>query len=207
MAYLIRQTNEQGDYQIIDSDFQPLYEELENYQWQPLSDEQWQAILGYEKVTYIDGVIKGIEPAPSEYHELINGEWVLSQEKVQAGFKRNQQALIIKLKDKADELGNQLLHEYPQIEQTSFSIQKEEAIAWQKDNSTPTPVLTGIATARNLELSELVARVMKKTTAFETVTGMIAGQRQAIMDKLEQATEQTQLDEISKDIEQWQLSI
>ncbi len=146
---------------------------------------------------------------PSNSHVWNEGkeQWEISEEKEKQQFKTNQQALIITLKNKADELGNQLLHEYPQIEQTSFSIQKEEAIAWQKDNSTPTPVLTGIATARNLELSELVARVIRKTTGFERVTGMIAGQRQAIMDKLEKATEQAQLDEIKKEIEQWQLSI
>ncbi|MDP8080413.1 hypothetical protein, partial [Phocoenobacter skyensis] len=64
MVYLIRQTNEKGDFQIIDSDFQHLYEELEDYQWQELSNEKYQEILSYETATYQNGVIKGIAPRP-----------------------------------------------------------------------------------------------------------------------------------------------
>ncbi|MDG6881059.1 Bacteriophage tail assembly protein [Phocoenobacter uteri] len=183
------------------------WEYIEDHRGKTFYDTQTQEKVEIKEVGKLPENLTALQPFENCKWDSENQQWVKDIEKEKQQFKANQQALIITLKNKADELGNQLLHEYPQIEQTSFAIQKEEAIAWQKDNSHPTPVLTGIATARNLELSELVARVIRKTTAFESVTGIIAGQRQAIMDKLEKATEQAQLDEIKQEIEQWQLSI
>lgn len=183
------------------------WEYIEDHRGKTFYNTETQEKVEIKEIGKLPENLTALEPFENCKWNSENQQWVKDVEKEKQQFKNSRQALIITLKNKADELGNQLLHEYPQIEQTSFSIQKEEAIAWQKDNSHPTPVLTGIATARNLELSELVARVIRKTTAFERVTGMIAGQRQAIMDKLEQATEQAQLDEIKQEIEQWKPSI
>ncbi|MDP8079413.1 hypothetical protein, partial [Phocoenobacter skyensis] len=184
-----------------------LYEELEDYQWQELSNEKYQEILSYETATYQNGVIKGIAPRPSQCHELINGKWVLSQEKVKESFKRNQQALIITLKNKADELNDNVLYEYPQVERETFKEQAEEAFAYKQDKSANTKRLTKIAKDRGLTLDEIVNRVIRKYNIYDDVRDGIIAKRQVLMDRIEVATTQNELNAINKEIEQWQLSI
>lgn len=183
------------------------WEYIEDHRGKTFYNTETQEKVEIKEIGKLPENLTALEPFENCKWDSKKQKWVKDAEKIKQQFKSNQQGLIIKLKHKADELGDLFLSEYPQIEQASFPTQKEEAKEYLKDKSYPTPVLSGIAKKRNLTLDELVERVIRKSKAFAEVTGIIAGQRQAIMDKLEKATNQEELDAISKEIDQWQLSI
>jgi hypothetical protein len=58
------------------------------------------------------------------------------------------------------------------------------------------PLLSRLAKARGVELSDLVSRVMKKHTAFSNISGSIIGQRQAYEDKIDACTSIEEVDNI-----------
>ncbi|MDP8162792.1 hypothetical protein QJU89_05740 [Pasteurella skyensis] len=155
----------------------------------------------------VNNKIVVIDKRPSEYHELVNNEWVISDEKAQQQFKEAQRLLILKLRNKADELNDNILYEYPQVEIRTFKEQLAEALAYKKNKNADTERLSKIASDRGLPLDEIVDRVIRKSTAYKKIVDSIIAKRQVLMDKLEKATEQAKLDEIKQEIEQWQLSI
>lgn len=149
-----------------------------------------------------------IEPQPSAAHELNLDTltWEISAEKQTALFAQQKEGLLNKLADKADQLKNGLLAGYPQTEIESFYRQEKEALAWQADNSTETPMLTQIAQNRGVPFEILVEKVIEKSAQFAVVIGIIIGQRQAFEDRLLALKTPEELTALEQEIEQWQLN-
>ena len=76
---------------------------------------------------------------------------------------------------------------YPERELTTFDKQESEARAYLADPTASTPLLSALATARGIELADLVGRVIAKADAFASASGYIIGQRQALEDRLDAA--------------------
>lgn len=76
---------------------------------------------------------------------------------------------------------------YPERELTTFDKQETEARAYLADTTAFTPLLSALATARGIELADLVQRVIAKADAFAAASGAIIGQRQALEDRLDAA--------------------
>lgn len=146
-----------------------------------------------------------IEPQPSAAHELNIDTltWEISAEKQTALFAQQKEGLLNKLADKADKLKSGLLVGYPQTEIESFYRQEKEALAWQADHSTPTPMLEQIARVRGVPFEVLVGKVIEKASQFAVAIGVIIGQRQAFEDKLLALSSQKELDALKKEIEEW----
>ena len=77
---------------------------------------------------------------------------------------------------------------YPDREISTFDKQEREARDWTADNTAPTPLLSALAQARGIPLSDLVGRVLAKADAFAVASGSIIGQRQALEDRLDACT-------------------
>ena len=148
-----------------------------------------------------------IESQPSPLHELKNGKWVISPENLTALFDRRKETLLSQLANCADKLKNGLLAGYPQTEIESFYRQEKEALAWQADNSTATPMLTQIAKMRGVPFEILVQKVIEKSAQFAVAIGVIIGQRQAFEDRLLSATKAEQLDKLETEINEWQFQV
>lgn len=73
---------------------------------------------------------------------------------------------------------------YPDGEVQSWSQQTKEADALAASPDAPTPMLTAIASARGLSVTDLAARVRSKTAAYAHASGKIIGQRQVLEDAL-----------------------
>lgn len=73
---------------------------------------------------------------------------------------------------------------YPDREISTFNKQESEARAYAADPTASTPLLSALAQARDIELSELVQRVIAKADALAVASGSIIGQRQALEDRL-----------------------
>ncbi|HHF6497041.1 TPA: hypothetical protein ACPP4X_001458 [Haemophilus influenzae] len=149
-----------------------------------------------------------IEPQPSTAHQLNLDTltWEISAEKQTALFAQQKEGLLNKLADKADQLKNSLLAGYPQTEIESFYRQEKEALAWQADHNTPTPMLSQIAQNRGVPLEILIEKVIEKSTQFAVVIGIIIGQRQAFEDRLLALKTPEELTALEQEIEQWQLN-
>ena len=147
-----------------------------------------------------------IDPQPSAAHvlNLDTLKWEISAEKQTALFAQQKEGLLNKLADKADQLKNGLLAGYPQTEIESFYRQEKEALAWQADHNTATPMLSQIAQNRGVPFEILVEKVIEKSAQFAVVIGIIIGQRQAFEDRLLALKTPEELTTLEQEIEQWQ---
>ena len=146
-----------------------------------------------------------IDPQPSAAHELNLDTltWEISAEKQTALFEQQKEGLLNKLADKADQLKNSLLTGYPQTEIESFYRQEKEALAWQADHNTPTPMLSQIARVRGVPLEMLIEKVIEKSAQFAVVIGIIIGQRQAFEDRLVALKTPDDLTALKQEIDAW----
>ena len=150
-----------------------------------------------------------IAPQPSAAHvlNLDTLTWEISPEKQTALFAQQKEGLLNKLADKADQLKNGLLAGYPQTEIESFYRQEKEALAWQADHNTPTPMLSQIARVRGVPLDMLINKVIEKSAQFAVAIGIIIGQRQAFEDRLVTLKTPDDLTALEQEIEQWQFQV
>lgn len=147
-----------------------------------------------------------IDPQPSAAHvlNLDTLTWEISPEKQTTLFAQQKEGLLNKLADKADQLKNSLLAGYPQTEIESFYRQEKEALTWQADHNTPTPMLSQIARVRGVPLEMLIEKVIEKSAQFAVAIGIIIGQRQAFEDRLLALKTPEDLTTLEQEIEQWQ---
>ena len=150
-----------------------------------------------------------IDPQPSAAHELNLDmlTWEISAEKQTALFAQQKESLLNKLADKADQLKNSLLAGYPQTEIESFYRQEKEALAWQADHNTPTPMLSQIARVRGVPLEILIEKVIEKSAQFAVAIGIIIGQRQAFEDRLLALKTPEELTALEQEIDEWILNV
>ena len=179
-----------------------------------ISDEYHRQLLdgqsqGKQIISNKQGEPVLIEPQPSAAHELNPDtlEWEISGEKQTALFAQQKESLLNKLADKADQLKNSLLAGYPQTEIESFYRQEKEALAWQADHSTPTPMLSQIARVRGVPLDILISKVIEKSAQFAVVIGIIIGQRQAFEDRLLALKTPEELTALEQEIDEWTLNV
>ena len=177
----------------------------------PLSDEQYIALLngqsqGKQIIADKTGNPVLIDPQPSAAHvlNLDTLTWEISAEKQTALFAQQKESLLNKLADKADQLKNSQLAGYPQTEIESFYRQEKEALAWQADHNTTTPMLSQIARVRGVPLDMLISKVIEKSAQFAVAIGIIIGQRQAFEDRLLALKTPEELTALEQEIEQWQ---
>ena len=169
------------------------------------------SITGEGEVWEENGKLHYSGRRPSDNHKWDNKnkEWVKmtkaeTQEKLTALFAQQKEGLLNKLADKADQLKNSLLAGYPQTEIESFYRQEKEALAWQADHNTPTPMLSQIARVRGVPLDILISKVIEKSAQFAVAIGIIIGQRQAFEDRLLDLKTPQELTALEQEIEQWQ---
>ena len=187
------------------------FSELSNDNTYPMSSQDdinaiSASITGGGAVWIENGKIKCSGKAPSPFHifNMATKSFELSKEKQTALFAQQKESLLNKLADKADQLKNGLLAGYPQTEIESFYRQEKEALAWQADHNTPTPMLSQIARVRGVPLEMLIEKVIEKSAQFAVAIGIIIGQRQAFEDRLLALKTPQELTALEQEIEQWQ---
>ncbi|NBI43238.1 hypothetical protein GVX76_07010 [[Haemophilus] felis] len=148
-----------------------------------------------------------IDPQPSEYHQLENGQWILSEENQATLFTEKKRRLINALANKADSFKDALLVGYPQAEIESFYRQEKEALAYQADNQAQTPMLKQIAEQRGVPFDVLAQKVIEKSNQFALAVGVIIGQRQKFEDRILSAENEEQLAEIEGEVQAWQFNL
>lgn len=87
---------------------------------------------------------------------------------------------------KADEITAPYLSEFSNTEKLTFQQQELEVLAWQKDNSTPTPVLDSLAEVRGISRDEQIQKAITKVTLFRGLSATIIGQQQKYEDMIKE---------------------
>ena len=82
----------------------------------------------------------------------------------------------------------------------TFDQQLIEAQAYMADDTAAVPLLSALASARGIELADLVQRVIAKSNAFTQLSGYIIGQRQALEDRLDACTTTAEVEAIEVNI-------
>lgn len=157
-----------------------------------------------KKLVKSNGKMILVNAPESEFYEWNGKDWEIPQEKLTVLFTQQKEGLLNKLADKADQLKNSLLAGYPQTEIESFYRQEKEALSWQADHNTPTPMLSQIARVRGVPLDMLISKVIEKSAQFAVAIGIIIGQRQAFEDRLVALKTPDDLTALEQEIEQWQ---
>ena len=144
-------------------------------------------------------VMSASEPAPSQYHVIDAGMWVLPADGAAAQLADAKAEKISNLNAAAQAFINAAaeIDKVPDFEVQTWSIQAAEARAWAADKTAPTPVLDQIAASRGFDAEKLKAAALRKTLAYEKLTAHVAGQRQALQSKIEAAKTQAALDKIA----------
>jgi len=83
-----------------------------------------------------------------------------------------------------DYQGSLLSSGYPETEVKSWFKQEAEARAWLVNNLEPTPLLSAMANARGITITDMVQRVIVKADAFAGAAGTIIGMKQAKEDQI-----------------------
>jgi len=73
---------------------------------------------------------------------------------------------------------------YSAVERETWYAQLNEADAWLLDNTTNVPLLTAMATARDISVAVLVEKIKENDTLYRSAVGMLLGQQQAELDAL-----------------------
>jgi hypothetical protein len=128
----------------------------------------WLAYLDYVKN---GGLVIGID-VPDDEVQLVQAKQALLNQVAQSA-----QAFI----------DNVVQDAAPRVERDTYPLQAAEAESWALDNNNQTPLLEGIAAARNIDLNELRQRTLNKSRAWQDLCGMVIGQRQAFEDRIKQA--------------------
>lgn len=84
----------------------------------------------------------------------------------------------------------------PQEELLSWDMQYQEALSYKQNAKSETPLITAICKARygtldNLEV--LVEKILEKSMQYKLLSGNLIGQKQAIIDKIENAKSMAEL--------------
>ena len=143
-------------------------------------------------------VMSASEPAPSQYHVIDAGMWVLTADGTTAQLAAAKAEKISNLNTAAQAFINSAaeIDKVPDFEVQTWTIQAAEAKAYAADNTADTPVLDQIAASRGIDAAKLKAAALRKTLAYEKLTAHIAGQRQALQSKIEAAKTQAALEKI-----------
>lgn len=89
---------------------------------------------------------------------------------------------------------------YPEAEQKTWDIQRQEAIVYSKDNTVKTPMIDNIAESRGVDKEVLVNKILEKANKLDIVTGKAIGYRQRAEDVI---SEVVTFDELVKIVEEF----
>lgn len=132
-------------------------------------------------------------PRPSEHHEWNGKAWTIKRELAKQLAAQSLQSAkndkIAELNALAQQVVNKAAgtNKLPEFEIQSWALQAAEAKAWAQNPEVATPILDQIATARGVPADVLKQAALRKTQAYEALTALVAGQRQALQTQIELA--------------------
>lgn len=148
-------------------------------------------------VEYENGTESCVEIEHQDYAEIISKFSVAAYvpESFEDILLRQMLLTIAELNLRSDEFMTGVTQAtYPEFEKQTFERQREEAINWQADNSSPTPLVDILASNREVDRELLLQKILTKVQQFEVLSFSVAGQRQKYEDQIKSATTVAELE-------------
>ena len=89
-----------------------------------------------------------------------------------------------KIRQRYAQMMDDVAKPYTKTEQLTWDAQVKEADIYLADNTADVPMLTALATNRNVSLADLVTWVKENETLYKQVIGVLLGKQQAELDAL-----------------------
>jgi hypothetical protein len=139
-------------------------------------------VLRWDQKTFVTGVEKVGDAYVATYSEAVDKyatpeaklKAITTNKKMQEGS--NERTFAYKSKE--------LVAEYSDGEIRSWDQQRAESTAYIADNTASTPLLSAIASARDITVAELANKVLNNVAAYETAYGTLLGKYQKNKDIL-----------------------
>jgi hypothetical protein len=138
--------------------------------------------LRWDQKTSITGVEKVGESYLATYGEVVD-KYATPETKLKAITSNK------KMKEDSNERtfaykSKELVAKYTDGEIRTWDQQRSEATAYTADNTVSTPLLSAIATARGITVSELATKILNNASAYESAYGTLLGRYQKNKDIL-----------------------
>ena len=135
---------------------------------------------------------------PSSEHVYNGADWVLSDAAIATNLASARGAKLTELNAAAQGFIDAAAKtaEVPEFERQSWPLQAPEAKAWGADKNADTPILNQMAASRGINPDTLKAAALRKTLIYERLVAHVAGQRQALQRRIEQAADVAALEAI-----------
>jgi len=151
-------------------------------------------IFDYEVLPEFDNTIVMIDvtnltPIPS-VGDIYDGTNFVAP--IPPSLDEQKQAKIKALQDKYQASYNVYLSKYPEVEIASFPTKQKEALAYQVDNTAPTPVIDAIVATWGGTKADYIASVLAKVVYLAGQEGDMV----KVRDSIKACTTQTELDAI-----------
>lgn len=119
-----------------------------------------------------------------------NGKWVSSDDDAVQAIIDSFDPMPLAMAEKVQEFNecaqaeaSAFIVSYPDFEISTWPKQREEAEAFSKDDTTPTPYMDIVAEQRGIDREELLDKTLTKIALFDENSAVIAGKRQKAYDK------------------------
>lgn len=129
-----------------------------------------------------------IGPAPTRFHKYnpATSQWEDSR-----SLQDFKDAQLVEVNAAFAAAGAALTAGYPEMEQKTWDIQRQEALAWRADSTVLTPFLDAAAQARGIPAATMRQLTLANVLAFQQAAAQAVGTRQALRDQINSYTEDT----------------
>lgn len=100
---------------------------------------------------------------------------------------------LTEINQKGEAMAAILTAGYPEFEIKTWPQQETESMAWNADNTSPTPMIDIMATARGIPRELYLSKTVAKVTIFREKSSNLVGQRQKYSDQVAAATTPEQI--------------
>lgn len=135
-------------------------------------------------------------PQPCIKPRWDGSNWIEEGDLDELALENSKRQKLSEINEKAKNSVAHIRNAYPQFEIDTWTEQKDEALAYQNDTSSETPMLLGIAEARGLSVAELVLRVLAKVESYRDAVSRVTGIRQRLEDEVQGAATISQVESI-----------
>ena len=137
------------------------------------------AYRGYVKIKSGNAITDDFPEIESDEDNPSSTRYDMTADDIAAGLSFNKILFKKYIRDRFNDKAKDIVSaRVGDLEQLSFEQQKSEAAAWTADNSASVPMLTTRATARGISVSDLVAKINTKVTAYnEAIATKLAEQK------------------------------
>tara|TARA_B100000941_G_C28475662_1_gene539006 strand:- start:64 stop:810 length:747 start_codon:yes stop_codon:yes gene_type:complete len=176
----------------IPEDYQDMRLDLDSIGAEILTDAEARSSIfsdayrGYVKVKSTSAISDAFPEIESDEDVPTSTKYDMTADDIAAGLSFNHIIFKKYIRDRFNDKAKDIVSaRVGDLEQLSFEQQKKEAEAWTADNSASVPMLTTMATARGISVSDLVGKINTKVTAYNSAVATKLAEQKVLEDEVD----------------------